>query len=60
MLSPCRFTPLNLGLCALLYAGFGTAATTLPELSINASEAEADDPRVRDVTTATRTSTPAR
>ena len=60
MLSPRRLTPLNLGLCALLYAGFGSAATVLPELSISASEAEADDPRVKDVTTATRTSTPAR
>ena len=60
MLSPRRLTPLNLGFCALLYAGFGNAATTLPELSISASEAEADDPRVKDVTTATRTSTPAR
>ena len=60
MLSPRRLTPLNLGLCALLYAGFGTAATVLPELSISATEAEADDPRVKDVTTATRTSTPAR
>ena len=60
MRSPCRFTPLNVGLCALLYAGFGTAATVLPELSISASEADADDPRVKDPTTATRTSTPAR
>ena len=60
MLSPRRLTPLNLGFCALLYAGFGNAATLLPELSISASEAEADDPRVKDVTTATRTSTPAR
>ena len=60
MLSPRRLTPLNLGLCALLYAGFGSAATVLPELSISATEAEADDPRVKDVTTATRTSTPAR
>ncbi len=60
MLSPRRLTSLNLGLCALLYAGFSNAATVLPELSISASEAEADDPRVKDVTTATRTSTPAR
>ena len=60
MLSPRRLTPFNLGLCALLYAGFGTAATVLPELSISATEAETDDPRVKDVTTATRTSTPAR
>ena len=60
MLSPCRLTPLNLGLCALLYAGFSNATTVLPELSISASEAEADDPRVKDVTTPTRTSTPAR
>ena len=60
MLSPRRLTPLNLGLCALLYAGFGSAATVLPELSISASEAQDDDPRVKDVTTATRTSTPAR
>ena len=60
MLSPRRLTPLNLGLCALLYAGFGNAATVLPELSISATEAQDDDPRVKDVTTATRTSTPAR
>ena len=60
MLSPRRLTPLNLGLCAVLYAGVGSAATVLPELSISATEAEADDPRVKDVTTATRTSTPAR
>ena len=60
MLSPYRLMPLNVGLCALLYAGFSHATTTLPELSISASEAETDDPRVKDVTTATRTSTPAR
>lgn len=60
MRSPCRFTPLKLGLCACLYVGFSCAATTLPETSVNAVEAEADDPRVKEVTTATRTSTPAR
>ena len=60
MRSLCRFTPFTWGLCACLYVGFSSAATTLPETSVNAAEAELDDPRVKEVTTATRTATPAR
>ena len=60
MRSLCRFTPFKLGLCACLYVGFSSAATTLPETSVNAAETDRDDPRVKEVTTATRTSTPAR
>jgi len=59
MPAPFRPTPVTLGLCALLSAGFACAATTLPETSISA-EADADDPRVREVSTATRTATPVR
>ena len=57
-----RLTPLSLGLCTLLAAGFACAAgTTLPTTSIRAqAESDPDDPRVREVSTATRTSTPAR
>ncbi|NWB97479.1 TonB-dependent siderophore receptor [Pseudomonas gingeri] len=55
-----RLTPATLGLSVLLSAGFACAtSTTLPELSISA-EADPDDPRVRDVSTATRTATPVR
>ncbi|NMY39257.1 MULTISPECIES: TonB-dependent siderophore receptor [unclassified Pseudomonas] len=60
MRSLCRFTPFKLGLCACLYVGFSSAATTLPETSVNATETDLDDPRVKEVTTATRTSTPPR
>lgn len=57
-----RLTPLSLGLCTLLTAGFACAAsTTLPMTSISAeAEADPDDPRVKEVSTATRTSTPTR
>lgn len=60
MRSLCRFTPFKLELCACLYVGFSSAATTLPETSVNATETDLDDPRVKEVTTATRTSTPPR
>jgi iron complex outermembrane receptor protein len=53
---------LTLGLSLLFSAGLASAATTtLPETSVTAdSTREEDNPRVKDVTTATRTSTPAR
>ncbi len=62
MPSPCRLTSLSLGLSLLFGSSLALAAsTTLPELSVTAdSESERDDPRVKEVTTATRTSTPAR
>ncbi|MCY1395983.1 putative TonB-dependent receptor BfrD [compost metagenome] len=61
MLAPCRLSPFTLGLSLLLSAGLASAAgtTTLPEVSVTA-DSDPDDPRVKDVTTATRTSTPAR
>ncbi|UCP08557.1 TonB-dependent siderophore receptor [Pseudomonas sp. MM213] len=60
MPAPFRLTPFSLGLSALLSAGFSYAApTTLPATSISA-EAEADDPRVKETSTATRTATPVR
>ena len=54
-----RLTPMTLGLSVLLSAGFACAATTLPETSISA-EADEDDPRVKETSTATRTATPVR
>ncbi|MEI2831578.1 TonB-dependent siderophore receptor [Pseudomonas mosselii] len=62
MPAPCRLSPLPLGLSLLFSAGLASAATTtLPETSVTAdSTREEDNPRVKDVTTATRTSTPAR
>jgi iron complex outermembrane recepter protein len=61
MLAPCRLSPLTLGLSLLCSAGLASATTTLPETAITAdSTREEDNPRVREVTTATRTSTPAR
>ncbi|MBC3433995.1 TonB-dependent siderophore receptor [Pseudomonas sp. BW16M2] len=62
MPAPCRLSPLTLGLSLLFSAGLASAATTtLPETSVTAdSTREEDNPRVKDVTTATRTSTPAR
>ncbi|MGE7957133.1 TonB-dependent receptor [Pseudomonas sp. NPDC089530] len=60
MPAPFRLTPLTLGFCASLTAGFALAApTTLPATSINA-ETDAEDPRVKAVSTATRTATPVR
>ncbi|MCI8212326.1 TonB-dependent receptor [Pseudomonas sp. S25] len=57
-----RFTPAALGLCSILTAGGSFAATAvLPETSIDAeTEAENDDPRVKESSTATRTATPVR
>ncbi|EJN34199.1 TonB-dependent siderophore receptor [Pseudomonas sp. GM84] len=62
MLAPCRLSPLTLGLSLLLSASLASAATTtLPEQSVTAdSEREEDNPRVKEVSTATRTSTPVR
>ena len=62
MPSPCRLSSLSLGLSLLFGSSLAMAATTnLPEVSVTAdSEAERDDPRVKEVTTATRTSTPVR
>ena len=55
-----RLTPYSLGLSALLTADFSYAETTiLPATSISA-ETEVDDPRVKEVSTATRTATPVR
>jgi len=62
MPAPCRLSPLTLGLSLLFSASLASAATTtLPEQSITAdSERENDNPRVKEVSTATRTSTPMR
>ena len=62
MLVPCRLSPLTLGLSLLFSASLASAATTtLPESSVTAdSEREKDNPRVKEVSTATRTSTPVR
>ncbi len=62
MLVPCRLSPLSLGLSVLFSASLANATTTtLPELSVTAeSEREQDNPRVKEVSTATRTSTPVR
>lgn len=62
MPSPCRLSPVSLGFSLLFGSSLAMAAsTTLPELSVTAdSESERDDPRVKEVTTATRTSTPVR
>ncbi|XCY74140.1 TonB-dependent siderophore receptor [Pseudomonas sp. CBR-F] len=54
-----RLTPMTLGLSVLLSAGFTCAATVLPENSVSA-EADEDDPRVKETSTATRTATPVR
>lgn len=57
-----RLNTVSLGFSVLLAAGVACAAPTLlPETSINADrEAEADSPRVKEVSTATRTATPVR
>mgnify|MGYP003582568242 FL=1 len=62
MPSPCRLSPISLGLSLLFGSSLALAATTnLPEVSVTAdNESERDDPRVKEVTTATRTSTPVR
>jgi iron complex outermembrane receptor protein len=54
-----RLTPLTLGLSVLLSAGYACATTTLPQTSISA-EADEDDPRIKETSTATRTATPVR
>ncbi|MBF4557221.1 TonB-dependent siderophore receptor [Pseudomonas sp. p50] len=60
MPAPFRLVPFSFGLSAVLSAGFSYAApTTLPATSISA-EADADDPRVKETSTATRTATPVR
>jgi len=62
MLAPNRLPSLGLGLSLLLSASLANAtSTTLPELSVTAeSEREEDNPQVKEVSTATRTSTPVR
>src|SRR5476651_492141 len=60
MPAPRRLTPATLGFSVLFSAGFVFATpTSLPELAINA-DSDSDDPRVKDVSTATRTATPVR
>ncbi|WLH35961.1 TonB-dependent siderophore receptor [Pseudomonas sp. FP2196] len=59
MPAPFRLTPVTLGLSAFLSSGFAWSATELPATAISA-EAQADDPRVKVSSTATRTSTPVR
>ncbi|MFJ2460203.1 TonB-dependent receptor [Pseudomonas neuropathica] len=59
MPAPFRLTPATLGLSAFLSSGFAYSATELPATAISA-EAQADDPRVKLSSTATRTSTPVR
>jgi len=60
MPAPRRLTPATLGFSVLFSAGFVFATpTNLPELAINA-DSDSDDPRVKDVSTATRTATPVR
>ena len=62
MPAPSRLAPITLSLSCLLAASPTSAATTtLPELSVTAdSEREKDNPRVREVSTATRTATAVR
>ncbi len=57
-----RLIPVSLGFSALLTTGFTHAAPTeLPQTSINADrDAGADNPRTKEVGTATRTATPVR
>ncbi|WP_070886489.1 TonB-dependent receptor [Pseudomonas argentinensis] len=57
-----RLIPVSLGFSVLLTTGFTQAAPiVLPETSINADrDAKADNPRTREVSTATRTATPVR
>ncbi|WP_460130561.1 TonB-dependent receptor [Pseudomonas sp. H1_D05] len=59
MPAPFRLTPVTLGLSAFLSSGFACSATELPATAISA-EAQADDPREKLSSTATRTSTPVR
>lgn len=57
-----RYLPsMPLGVSLLFSASLASAATTLPDISISADgERERDNPRVKEVSTATRTSTPVR
>ena len=59
---PSHLSPLSLGLSLLFGASLANAATTtLPELSVTADrQREDDNPRVHEISTATRTSTPVR
>ncbi|TDV46751.1 iron complex outermembrane receptor protein [Pseudomonas helmanticensis] len=59
MPAPFRLTPVTLGLSAFLSSSFAYSATELPATAISA-EAQADDPRVKLSSTATRTATPVR
>jgi len=59
MPAPFRLTPVTLGLSAFLTSGFAYSATELPATAISAEE-QAEDPRVKISSTATRTSTPVR
>ena len=59
MPAPFRLTPVTLGLSVFLSSGFAYSATELPATAISA-EAQAEDPRVKISSTATRTSTPVR
>ncbi|UVK88760.1 TonB-dependent siderophore receptor [Pseudomonas sp. B21-051] len=59
MPAPFRLTPVTLGLSVFLSSGFAYSATELPATAISAEE-QAEDPRVKISTTATRTSTPVR
>ncbi|HWD29987.1 MAG TPA: TonB-dependent siderophore receptor [Pseudomonas sp.] len=59
MPAPFSLTPVTLGLSAVLSSGFAYSATELPATAISAEE-QAEDPRVKISTTATRTMTPVR
>lgn len=61
MPAPRRFRSLPLGFSLMFSTSLVSAATLLPEISISAdTDRERDNPRVKDVSTATRTSTPVR
>ena len=62
MFSLSRLTPVSLGFSVLLTAGFACAApANLPETVVYGDvDEEADNPRVKEVSTATRTATPVR
>ena len=57
-----RLTPISLGFSVLLTSGFACAApANLPETVVyGEADEEADSPRVKEVSTATRTATPVR
>ncbi|NIX92361.1 TonB-dependent siderophore receptor [Pseudomonas fulva] len=62
MPAPSRLAPITLSIsCLLAVSPTSAATTTLPELSVTAdSERDKDSPRVREVSTATRTATAVR